>query len=71
MSRLRRYVGALRDYRIVLEDVRDLGDHRVQVRFSESGRGKGSGAETRLTATGIWSVRDGRAVRFWSETERA
>jgi ketosteroid isomerase-like protein len=68
---LRGYVGAFRDYRIVLEDVRDLGDHRVEVRFSESGRGKGSGAETRLRAWGVWTVRDGRAIRFSSEAERA
>ena len=59
---LRRYVGAFEDYRMELEEIHDLGDHRVLARFSESGRGKGSGAETRLSATGIWTVRDGRAI---------
>jgi ketosteroid isomerase-like protein len=68
---LRRYAGTFDDYRMELEEVRDLGDHRVVVRFSESGRGKGSGAETRLSATGVWTVRDGRAVAFSADTDRA
>jgi ketosteroid isomerase-like protein len=68
---LRSYAGAFRDYRIQLEEIRDLGEHRVHVRFSESGRGKGSGAETGLSATGTWTVRDGRAVAFRAETKRA
>jgi ketosteroid isomerase-like protein len=66
---IRAYAGAFEDYRIELEEVRDLGDHRVEVRFSESGRGKGSGAETELTAKGVWTVRDGRAVAFRAETD--
>jgi len=68
---LRTYAGTFLDYRIKLEEVRDLGDHRVEVRFSESGRGKGSGAETGLRAVGVWTVRDGRAVAFRAETDRA
>jgi ketosteroid isomerase-like protein len=59
---LRSYAGAFHDYRIELEEIRDLGDHRVLARFSESGRGKGSGVETHLRATAIWTVRDGKAV---------
>ena len=68
---LRRYAGTFDDYRMELEEVRDLGDHRVVVRFSESGRGKGSGAETCLSATGVWTVRDGRAIAFSADTDRA
>jgi ketosteroid isomerase-like protein len=67
---LRRYAGTFDDYRMELEEVRDLGGHRVLARFSESGRGKGSGAETHLSATGVWTVRDGRAIRFRAETDR-
>jgi ketosteroid isomerase-like protein len=66
---LRRYVGTFEDYRIVLEEIRSLGDNRVQVRFSESGRGKGSGVETGVRATGVWTVRDGRATRFRAELD--
>ena len=33
---LRRYSGTFQDYRIELEEILDLGDHRVLVRFSES-----------------------------------
>jgi ketosteroid isomerase-like protein len=68
---LRRFVGTFWDYRIQLEEVRDLGDHRVQARFSESGRGKGSGVETHLSATGVWTIRDGRAIAFRADTDRA
>jgi ketosteroid isomerase-like protein len=64
---LRTYAGTFEDYRIELEEIRDLGDHRVEVRFSESGRGKGSGADTGLTAVGVWTIRDGRAVAFRAE----
>jgi ketosteroid isomerase-like protein len=67
---LRAYAGTFRDYRIRLDEIRDLGDHRIEVRFSESGRGKGSGAETELTAVGVWTIRDGRAVAFRAEIER-
>jgi ketosteroid isomerase-like protein len=65
---LRRYAGTFADYRIQLEEIRDLGHHRVEARFSESGRGKGSGVETDLRATAIWTVRDGKAVAMRAET---
>lgn len=68
---LRRYSGTFEDYRMELEEIRDLGDHRVLARFSESGRGKGSGVETHLSATGVWTVRDGRAIAFRADTDRA
>jgi ketosteroid isomerase-like protein len=71
MEFLRRYVGTWHDYRLELEEIRDLGDHRVLVLFSESMRGKGSGAETRLRATGVWTVRDGRAVSYVARVDRA
>lgn len=59
---LRSYAGTFADYRMELEEIRDLGDHRVEARFSESGRGKGSGAETNLRASAIWTIRGGKAV---------
>jgi ketosteroid isomerase-like protein len=68
---LRRYVGAFHDFHIQLDEIRDLGDQRVLVRFSERGRGKTSGVETRLSATGVWTVRDGRAIAFVADTDRA
>jgi ketosteroid isomerase-like protein len=67
---IRRYAGTFEDYRMELDEIRDLGGHQVLARFSESGRGKGSGAETHLSATGVWTVRDGRAIRFRAETDR-
>jgi ketosteroid isomerase-like protein len=65
---IRTYAGTFRDYRIWLHEIRDLGDHRVQVRFSERGRGKGSGVDTGLSAEGVWTIRDGQAVAFTAET---
>ena len=67
---IRRYAGTFQDYHMRLDDIRELGDHRVEVRFSEGGRGKGSGVETELSAVGVWTVRDGRAVAFRAETIR-
>jgi ketosteroid isomerase-like protein len=67
---LRRYAGTFEDYRMELEELRDLGDHRVLARFSESGRGKGSGVETHLRASGEWTIRDGRAIAFRADTDR-
>jgi ketosteroid isomerase-like protein len=68
---LRRYAGTFEDYRMELNELHDLGDHRVLASFSESGRGKGSGVETHLSATGVWTVRDGRAISFKADTDRA
>jgi ketosteroid isomerase-like protein len=67
---LRRYAGTFEDYSMELDEIRDLGDHRVLARFSESGRGKGSGVETHLSATGVWTIRDGRAIAFRADTDR-
>jgi ketosteroid isomerase-like protein len=67
---LRRYAGTWQDYRIELEEIRDVGEHRVLVLFSESGRGRGSGVEARVRPTGIWTVRDGRAISFKAYADR-
>jgi ketosteroid isomerase-like protein len=42
---LRRYAGTWQDYRIELEEIRNVGEHRVLVLSSRSGRGKGSGVK--------------------------
>jgi ketosteroid isomerase-like protein len=67
---LRRYAGTWQDYRIELKEIRDVGEHRVLVPFSESGRGKGSGVGARVRPTGIWTVRDGRAISFKAYADR-
>lgn len=66
---LRRYAGTWQDYRIELEEIRDVGEHRVLVLFSESSS-KGSGVETRVRPTGIWTVSDGRATSFKAYADR-
>jgi hypothetical protein len=40
------------------------------VLFSESGRGKVSGVDAPVRPTGIWTVRDGRAISFKAYAHR-
>ena len=63
------YAGTWQDYRIELEEIRDVGEHRVLVRFWEAGR-QGSGVETHARPTGIWTVRTGRAITFSAYADR-
>ena len=63
-SFIREYRGTWAEWRIEIEDLRDLGEGRVLVRFTEHGRGRGSGAETSVRVEGIWTVCDGKATSF-------
>ena len=63
-SFLRRFRGTWSDWEIEVEELRDLGDGRVLVRFTEHARGRGSGALTSERVEGLWTVRDGRATSF-------
>jgi ketosteroid isomerase-like protein len=62
---------AFDQYRMLPERFVDVGEDRVLVFSREAGRGKGSGAEvqTHMTAH-VWTLRDGKAVRFQSYWER-
>jgi uncharacterized protein len=53
-------------------EVHELVDARDQVfaSFTFWGRGKQSGAETSWDAWGVWTVRDGRMLRFQGFTDR-
>ena len=48
----------------------DAGD-QVFTSFTLSGRGKHSGVETTWEAFGVWTVRDGRVVRWLGFMDRA
>jgi hypothetical protein len=56
--------GAWEQWRIELEDIQDVGDGRVLVRFTEQARGRGSGASTSVRVEGVWTVSNGRATSF-------
>jgi ketosteroid isomerase-like protein len=61
-SFLRRYAGTWEEFRHELESVPF---------FSESGRGKGSGVVTQLSAAAIWTLEAGKVVRFQAYPDRA
>jgi uncharacterized protein len=67
----RRFLGTWDDYRIELDEIRPVGDDQVLVFFSEHARGKGAGVESESNAGAVWTLKDGKVVRFESFSERA
>jgi uncharacterized protein len=61
--------GEFDDPRIEVHELIDAGD-QVFVSATFWGRGRQSGAETSWDAWGVWTVRDGRMVRFQGFTDR-
>jgi len=57
------WLGTWEDYRQEVDEVIDLGDE-VLVVVREFGRGKGSGIEVERPTAGVWTLRDGKAVRI-------
>jgi ketosteroid isomerase-like protein len=60
----RRWLGTWEGYRFEIEEIREVGDGRVVTLFTESGRGRGSGAPVQIRPLGIWTVRDGKVVDY-------
>jgi ketosteroid isomerase-like protein len=60
----RTWMGAFEDYRQELDELIDAGDDRVIAIVREMGRGKESGIETERSTAGVWTLRDGRAIRI-------
>ena len=57
------------DFVVELIAIEEVGGH-VLVSMRQRGRGKTSGAEVDLPFTHVWTLRDGRAIRVQSFTER-
>ena len=57
------------DPRIELHELVDAGE-QVFTSFTLRGRGKHSGVETRWDPLSVWTVRDGRLVRWLGFTDR-
>src|SRR5262245_41522434 len=57
-------------FRVELADVRDFGD-RVLTLVTLHGRLEESSAEVRLDAGSVWTLRDGRIIRFEGYPTRA
>lgn len=64
-------LNAWEDFRVLLEDCRQLDDGRVLVLIQNTGRGKASGMELGRMATrgaNVWTIADGKAtqlVLYW------
>jgi ketosteroid isomerase-like protein len=67
----RRYLGTWDTYRIELDEIRPVGDDQVLAFASEYVRGKGAGVETESHHGAVWTLKDGRVVRFQSYSDRA
>jgi uncharacterized protein len=66
-----RFLGTWDEYRIELEELRPVGDQHVLVFVSEYARGKGSGVQTESHPAAVWTLKDGKVVRFESYADRA
>ena len=60
----RSYFGAFEDFRVDTEEIRPLPDDRVYVAVRDRGRGKESGAEVEMMVFQIWTLRDGKVIRW-------
>jgi ketosteroid isomerase-like protein len=58
------WIGAFEDYRQELDELIDAGGDQVVAVVREFGRGKGSGVETQRSTAGLWTLRDGKAIRI-------
>jgi ketosteroid isomerase-like protein len=70
------FLGAWQDFRVEVDEYRELDDERVLVLQRNSGRGKASGlelGEVRTRGAGIFHVRAGKLTRivFFLDAERA
>jgi uncharacterized protein len=67
----RRWLGTWEDYEFGVDEIFEAPDGRVVALFWERGRGKGSGAEVRLEPVALWTVEDGRVIRYESFVDRS
>jgi ketosteroid isomerase-like protein len=67
----RRWLGTWEGYRFELEEMHQTDDGRVVTLFTESGRGRGSGAPVHIRPLGIWTVQDGKVVDYRGFMDRS
>jgi ketosteroid isomerase-like protein len=72
----REFLGSWEDWRIAVEEYRELDEERVLVLVRNSGRGKASGLDVAQIApqtANVFHIRDGKVIRLlaYAELERA
>ena len=67
---MREWLSAWKDFHIEAEDFIDAGDS-VIVPFRVHARGKGSAVEVERRWAHVWTIRNGKAVRFEVHLDRA
>lgn len=58
------WIGTWENYRQELDELIDAGDNEVIALVREFGRGIGSGIELERPTAGVWTLRNGKAVRI-------
>jgi ketosteroid isomerase-like protein len=67
---MREFLSQWRDYRIVGEKFRGIGDDRVLVEGHQAGTGRQSGVAVEGPLFSVWTFRDGRVTHLLFETRR-
>jgi ketosteroid isomerase-like protein len=57
-------------HELEVEEVRAVDPDRVLVLFTERARGASSGIETAVRPAGIWTLRDGKVIRYEGVVDR-
>jgi ketosteroid isomerase-like protein len=60
----RGWAGTFEDFEFSIDKIVDAGGGDVVVRILQAGKGRGSGAAVTFKFGQVWTVRDGKVVRF-------
>ena len=67
---MRDFLTQWRDYRMIGEDFRQLGDDTVLVEGRQAGIGRRSGVSVEVPIYSVWTLRDGKVTRLIVEFDR-
>jgi ketosteroid isomerase-like protein len=60
----RRYFGTWEDFRVEVEEIRELSDGRVFVVARDTGRGKASKIQVEMRVFQVWTLDGGKVIRW-------
>jgi ketosteroid isomerase-like protein len=67
---MREFLTQWRDYRMIGEDFRQLGDDTVLVEGRQAGIGRRSGVSVEIPIYSVWTLRDGKVIRLIVEFDQ-